>query len=142
MANHMREIAKMLGMELGEVFQVDAPSLNDYVFRFSDDDLQVSAVNGGNYTWGIINNKTKTLLGLLYGNLSIRKLPWKPQKGDSYYIPYITPDEKEMYDSYTWLGNSNNTEYCRMGLVCKTKEEAIALTKKMLAVAKEVRNNG
>ena len=81
MDNKMVEVAKLLGVEVGEVFQVDGdPSLKDCVFRFSDNDLQVSAPIGDKDTWIVANDNR--LLGLLYGNLSIRKLPWKPAIGD------------------------------------------------------------
>lgn len=136
MANHMREVAQMLGVEVGEIFQLDAPSLKNRVFRFVGNDLQVSVANDGNYNWGVALECR--LLGLLRGYVSIIKLPWKPQINEKYYVPYITCDEKEMYYSDTWVGSDDDMKCYRMGLVCKTKEEAIALTKKMLVVAKEV----
>lgn len=136
MANHMREIAKMLGVEVGEVFKIKDIAISDNcVFRFSDDCLQTSGANDGNYDWTPALNSR--LLGLLYGNLSIHKLPWKPQKNCVYYVPFIIDDEKDMYVQLVWHDDNSDKKRYDMGLVCKTKEGAIALTKKMLAVAQE-----
>lgn len=85
MANYIKKVGKLLGVEVGEVFQVDGdPSIKDCFFKFSDNDLQLSAVNGGNDTWTVASGTR--LLGILYGRLRIRKLPWKPTKGQKYYV--------------------------------------------------------
>jgi hypothetical protein len=134
MDNKMVEVAKLLGVEVGEVFQVDGdPSLKDCVFRFSDNDLQVSAPIGDKDTWIVANDNR--LLGLLYGNLSIRKLPWKPAIGDRYC--YSDPSSPIMWGRCSWTGYGVDIYRFNHGLVFRTKEEAIALTKKLLAVAQE-----
>ena len=72
----------------------------------------------------------------------IIKLSWKPQKCAPYYIPCIVAQSEHMYSMFYWKDDNYDKEYYRMGLVCKTPEEAVALTKKMLTVAKEGKNNG
>ena len=139
MANQIAGVAKLLGVEVGEVFQVDGdPSLKDCVFRFSDNDLQLSAANGDNDTWEVANDSR--LLGLLYGNLSVRKLPWKPIKGDLYC--YSDPASPVMWGRCSWTSHGVDKYRFNHGLVFRTSEEAIALTKKLLAVTQEARNNG
>lgn len=136
MANHIAGVAKLLGVEVGEVFQIDKdPALNGCVFRFSNNDLQLSAANVDNDTWEVANDNR--LLGLLYGNLSIRKLPWKPKINEVYYIPRIHPDDSFMWTTVVWENNKGDNKLYQLGIVCKTVEEAKAMTKKMLAVAKE-----
>ena len=140
MANQIAGVAKLLGVEVGEVFQVDGdPSLKDCVFRFSNNDLQVSAANADNDTWVVANDNR--LLSLLYGSLSIRKLPWKPKINEEYYVPYIHYAESSMCSLFPWHGDNVDNKLYQLGLVCKTREEAIAMTKKMIA-GLEVRSNG
>ena len=52
----------------------------------------------------------------------------------------IRPEDRHYY--YYWDNDGSDIKRYDMGIVCKTPEEAVALTKKMLAVAKEVENNG
>lgn len=138
MANHIAGVAKLLGVEVGEVFQIDKdPTLNGCVFRFSNNDLQLSAANGDNDTWAVANDSR--LLGLLYGHLSIRKLPWKPAFGTEYYVPSITLAKK--YDIRKWYSIEANERHYNLGIVCKTRYEAIKLANKMLAVAQEVNDD-
>ena len=133
MANRMAEIAKLLGVEVGEVFQVDGdPSIKDCFFKFSDNDLQLSAVNGDNDTWGVANDSR--LLGLLYGSLSIRKLPWKPKINEVYYYPIVDLDY--LYCNCEWRGEDTDYHRLNNGLVFKTREEAIEMVMKMLEIAR------
>lgn len=139
--NYMTEVAKLLGVEVGEAFQVDGdPSLKDCVFRFSDSDLQLSEVIGDNDTWILANDSR--LLGLLHGNLSISKLPWKPKINEEFYIPCIHYSESSMATRLRWRDDNADNKFYQFGLVCKTREEAIAVSKKMLGILKEVRSNG
>lgn len=139
MANQIAGVAKLLGVEVGEIFQVNGdPSLKDCVFKFSDNDLQLSSAHIDNDTWVVANDSR--LLGLLYGNLSISKLSWKPAVGDWYC--YSDPASPIMWGRCLWTGYGVDKHRFNQGLVFRTIEEAIALTKKLLAVAQEARNNG
>ena len=141
MANRMAEVAKLLGVELGESFKITSDTHGDYqnYYRFTENNCLEMSDDG--VEWKII--KAEVLLKrILMGNIRIVKLPWKPQKDEKYYIPYININPVHMYDEYYWNNDNIDIGYYRMGLVCKTIEEAIALTKKMLAVAKEGKNNG
>lgn len=134
MANQIAGVAKLLGVEVGEVFQVDGdPSIKDCFFKFSNNDLQLSAANGGNDTWTAASDTR--LLDILYGRLRIRKLPWKPAFGTEYYVPSITLAKK--YDIRKWYSIEDNERHYNLGIVCKTRYEAIKLANKMLAVAQE-----
>lgn len=134
MANHIKEVSKLLGVEVGEVFQVDGdPSIKDCFFKFSDNDLQLSAVNGGNDTWTVASDTR--LLGILYGRLRIRKLPYKPTKGEKYYVSHIL--DRDLWDCYSWNDDEYDEELYKRGVVFKTKEEAVMAAKKMLAAINE-----
>lgn len=55
---------------------------------------------------------------------------WAPKYGETYYCP--EPDDEPKYFSEKWDGNELDNLLFSRNLVCKTKEEAIALAEKML----------
>ncbi len=125
--NLIPEIAKMLGVELGEEFKVN--------------------LNGWNNTYRFNNNglfgKTQTekwiacpeLFGLLVtGNAELIKLPWKPKKGDTYFTFELLGD-KWVVRSLWWGGFPNEYALLDKGWVYRTCEEAQAA---LPAVAKEL----
>ena len=135
--NYMAEVAGLFGVELGEVFKVtddDSGKYHNY-YRFTE--KKGIEVSNDNIKWEADTTEVLVLKWLLIGVARIVKLPWKPRKGEKYYIPYISTQQKGMHVTYYWNNDHIDIEHYRMGLVCKTPEEAIALTKKMLAVAKE-----
>ena len=133
MTNCMKELANLLGVEDEEIFRVGNDStLKNSFFKFSDGFLYMSNDIEDGSAWEIAVDGI--LIGLIYGNLTIRKLLCKPQVGDAYYIPEIN-ELCCYYNRYCWTGDDYDTECYNRNLICKTKEEAIALAKKMLAVA-------
>lgn len=134
----MTGVAELLGVKFGEVFKIaDDDGTYNFYFRLTEE-------NGIEYSedntyWE--QSAATILRDLLLGDVRINKLPWKPQKEEIYCIPYISLNEKEMYDKSIWFDDNTDMMLYNMGLVCKTKDEAIALTKKMLAVAKEKNKN-
>jgi len=54
---------------------------------------------------------------------------WVPEIGMAYFIPYI---DESKYISSTWQNDEGDNRYLANNLVCRTPEEAIALTDKML----------
>jgi len=59
---------------------------------------------------------------------------WTPEIGEEYYVPYFADDIK--YNSSTWTDHKLDNHRLANNLICRTKEEAIALTDKMLGVVK------
>ena len=142
MDNKMIEVAKMFGVKLGEAFKVtddDSGKYHNY-YRFTE--KKGIEVSEDNVKWEADTTEVLVLKWLLIGIARIIKLPWKPQKGAPYYIPCIVSQPKYMYSVLYWSNDDYDKEYYRMGLICKSSEEAVALTKKMLTVAKEGKNNG
>ncbi len=135
--NYMAEVAALLGVELGEVFKISDGNYGGSLY------YRLTKENGIKYSKDNINWKRgmeMILIDLLLGDVMISKLPWKPQEKEKYYLPNIS--NVDLCDCYCWDNDECDEEYYKRGIVCKTKEEAIALTKKMLAVAKEVEANG
>ena len=132
MANHMEEVAKMFGLELEEHFHITKKSYENTVYKFTKDG--VAFYDNKLRTW---YESVGVLAGILTGKTEVVKLPWKPQKGDKYYIPCIVAQPEYMYSRLYWNNDHIDIEHYRMGLVCKTPEEAIALTEKMLKAINE-----
>lgn len=136
--NHMKEVAELLEVELGEVFRVDnCRSIAEWFFRLTEDGLEQSGTTDADGEW--IEGDEWILALLLTGEADIIQLPWKPQDGKQYYTPRITVYSENMYDIYCWDGDDYDKERYRMGIVCKSAAEATELAKKMLALAKESR---
>ena len=135
--NYMAEVAKLLGVELGESFKITSDTEGDYrnYYRFTESNCLEMSDDGVEWK---MTTAAALLKYILMGDIRIVKLPWKPQEDEKYYIPYININPVHMYDEYYWNNDNIDIGYYRMGLVCKTPEEATALTEKMLAVAKEV----
>lgn len=71
--------------------------------------------------------------------LSIKKSTWKPKKGELYYRPHIAGSRMGAFSFGYWNNTENEKKAYQLGLVCKTKREVNELTKRMLDVAKERR---
>lgn len=137
MANHMAEVAKILGVELNEKFRIEGVR-TDYIYKISDRGLVLQP------TWRSWWEAVPlTLTRLLTGEAGkIIKLPWKPKYGELYYAPHFTPymchcqilnwGQDKKFDNFLFSH----------GLVFKTEEEAVAMTKKFLMMAKEEQKNG
>jgi len=59
---------------------------------------------------------------------------WVPEKGMTYFIPDVSGENK--YYPSTWANHEIDNYRLANNLVCRTKEEAIALTDKMLGAVK------
>ena len=146
MDNKMTEVAKLLGVELGEVFSFKGRSgcytyCSKTYLKFTESGLKESV------------NKTSwhsaaawVWKGLITGTLKITKLPWKPSCGDAYYMPSTASINK--YIKLFWVNSKADKDSYQQGLVFRTEKEAIELAKEMLdvarkrfAVEKEARDN-
>lgn len=133
--NHMAEVAALLGVELGEPFKITDDTHDDCQRYHRFTESAGIEISDDGIEWKTAG--TVILKFLLMGNVRIVKLPWKPKMNEQYYIPCIVADTEYMFSVRSWNDKDYDNEYYRMGLVCKTKEEAIALTKKMLETARE-----
>ncbi len=110
--NYMPEIAKMLGVEVGEIFK-----MTDYnsLYRFTERGLEFKGTAG----WCL----SERIEWLLTGRNEILKLPWQPKEGDNYYHP--ASNFKDIY--YAGWGNTIfDIALKEAGMIFKTKEECEA----------------
>ena len=110
--NYMPEIAKMLGVEVGEIFK-----MTDYnsLYRFTERGLEFKGTAG----WCL----SERIEWLLTGRNEILKLLWQPKEGDRYYFPetdfqYSCPE--------TWDNHPIDFALKEAGMAFKTKEECEA----------------
>ena len=131
MANHMAEVAKLLGVKLGEVFFIkEYPSDSKMYLKFTENGLERSLdkdswAKAAGWVWELI----------ITGALKINKLPWRPSRSDTYYMPSVTSIDK--YIKLFWTGSKNNEDSYQQGLVLRTKKEAVELAEEMLDVARK-----
>lgn len=122
--NLIPQIAKMLGVEIGEEFKVEGDT-RTYWF-------DLDGLRSGKYVTDYEDDAM--LHDLLCGKVEIVKLPWKPKKGDAYFSFEIFSG-KWVVRSLWWTEAPRNYALLDKGWVFRTKEEAEdALTK----VAKEM----
>lgn len=146
MTNHMAEVAQMLGVELEEVFKVTDDDSGKYHNYYKFTEKKGIEVSEDNVKWEADTAGTLVLKWLLIGVARIIKLPWKPQRGETYYMPSVTSIGK--YIKLFWTGSRNDEGSYQHGLVLRTKKEAVELAEEMLdvarkkfAMAKEARDN-
>lgn len=137
--NLIPEIAKMLGVELGEEFKIKG--YDGLIYKLTDAGLELTTVDGQKTKWfdhGALNS-------LLKGKMEIVKLPWKPKEGTEVYTFSFTTHE---YNSrfcphkgiwyvtkWNWAGFPWQIAALDKGWVFRTKQEAEAA---LPAVAKEM----
>lgn len=146
MDNKMIEVAKLLGVELEEVFSFKGRSgcytyCSETYLKFTENGLKESV---NRTSWH--NAAAWIWKGLITGALKINKLPWKPSRDDAYYMPSIISIGK--YIKLFWTGSKNDEDSYQQGLVFRTEKEAVELAEDMLdvarkkfAMAKEARDN-
>lgn len=137
MTNHMAEVAKILGLELGEVFLFKGRSgcytyCSKTYLKFTENGLKESV---NRTSWH--SAAAWVWKGLITGALKITKLLWKPSYNDIYYMPTVVSRGK--YLKLFWTGSEADKSSYQQGLVYRTKEEAIELAEEMLSIAKDRR---
>lgn len=116
--NYMSEVAKMLGVELGEEFDVrkfDIRSASTSPYKLADN--------------GMVDCEGKVcdvlFRGVIAGRCEIIKKPWKPQTDDKYYYIEATLDCNHI-DVWQeiWKNTTVDMERYAVGNFFKTREEA------------------
>lgn len=127
--NLIPQIAQMLGVEIGEEFQIK--EYGERIYRFANSGLQLI------YDNGVRNLNTTTnmaLSGLLSGVLEIVKLQWKPKNGDTYYSFYTAHKNTPwIIVDYEWDKNPADFSSLKAGWVYRTRAEAAAALPKVAA---------
>lgn len=126
--NLIPDIAKMLGVELGEEFKIDIRS-ND-IFQITESGIWMKKdVNKDEWV-----EMPFEFMMLCNGDAEIIKLPWKPKKGDTFYTFASIPNKWVVCIAW-WDQTPNHYALLDKGWVFHTEQEAQAA---LPAVAKEL----
>ena len=133
--NIIPEIAKLLGVELGEEFELKDKQDNcvsTEIYKFSEDSLLYRYRDHECYYTAL----SQTLYPLFRGDYEVIKLPWKPKFGEKYYSFYAHYARKNtpwIVVNYKWDNNPIDFSNLKTGWVYKTREEAKAALPKVAA---------
>ena len=127
--NLIPQIAQMLGVKLGEEFEIKGRK--GVAYKFIIDELIVSGSNNAEHGYTSAN---MVLASLVRGDAEIVKLPWKPKKGDVYYT-FELLGGKWIVHLLWWTGSPNGYALLDKGWIYRSQAEAEAALPK---VAKEM----
>lgn len=116
--NYYKQIAEMLGVEIGEEFRLKENKTKDIFrprYKITQEEGLMYSVNGNEF------DRSVSLMSIINGSFSVEKLPWKPKNGDAYwrYQPQFGNASLS-----AWL--DDGIDFCRwkVGNCFLTKEEA------------------
>ena len=128
--NYMPEVAKMLGLEINEEFDLiyETGQKSDWgPYKITSDGL---VDESGSWTL----NET-AILNLLKGNYSLQKRPWRPKKGELFW----TINGKGNVEKYHFLNDMCDLALLNMGNCFPTKKAAKAAVPEMLEKFEEIK---
>lgn len=130
--NYMPEVARMLGVEIGEEFDViyETGQKSDWgPYKITRDGL---VDESGNWTL-----HETALFNLLKGNYNFQKRPWRPKEGEGYY--YIRSTDGFLSMSTFLSVDSTNLSLLNMGNCFPSKDAAEAAVHEMLEKFEEIK---
>ena len=115
--NLISEIAKLLGVELGEEFIIENADRKETVVLAMDGFhvIQPNNVVGPDHG--------KLLSKVLQGLYEVKKKPWEPKYGEMYYI---LNTGALIVESYSWSNSTFDLAVKSLGIIHRTEEEAKA----------------
>ena len=117
--NYMSEVAKMLGVELGERFNIkfnngfDSKHHKDNKYYLCESGVKLDKE-------GHACVSSDMLFGLLSGSISIIHKPWKPEEGECYH--FIDEYGLAVWD--VWNDSYEDILLYKLGNLYKTKDAA------------------
>ena len=117
MTNLMLEVAKLLGVNIGEEFIIENADRKETVVLAMDGFhvIQPNNVVGPDHG--------KLLSKVLQGLYAVKKIPWEPQEGDMYYV---LNTRALFIESFMWDNGTFDYLAKNMGIIYRTKAEAEA----------------
>lgn len=125
MANHMEEVARILGVELGEEFTVRVQDNQHLDAMITEDGIR--ALNGPEYFKKY--NASVCLHNLLNGTLSVERKHWTPSYNESYYSIGIGGT----LEPGTWMNDFIDVALYKLGNCYRTPQEAEVNSDKWIA---------
>lgn len=116
------DIAKLLGVELDEEFQIRSSGCKKCepgIYKFDLGEGLVKKDENGVFN----SNSSVEFEDLCLGNYEVVKLPWEPKNGDHYFFASIP--NRLVYET-AWHGETCDFALKTLGLIYRTREEAEA----------------
>lgn len=131
--NYYCKLAEMLGVELNKNFYIGDD--REHIYKITKHGFHVINDDSMFYEDASLND----LLLVFKGEEKIVKNKmWIPENDEKYFVSDLL--NSDLTHEYTWRGDEFDCNMYDRGLIFKTKEEAIKMSKKMLAMLKERRN--
>ena len=115
--NLIPEIAKLLGVEIGEEFKVIDTHENECTVRFIENNLQVFDELDKNW-----RDFARAVGLIVSGEYEVIKLPWKPKLNDVFWT-YACNDFVVCWNK--WDGSAQQLAELKCGMVFRTEAEAL-----------------
>ena len=115
--NHMAEVAKILGVGLGEKFEIKGSQ------------GQFALLANGIYSFGEEGFVPAYFAHLMSGVAEIKRKPWMPQHGEIYWRATVSGEVSKV----CWYGDICDLGLYKLGNCYRTKEEAEANIEKWKA---------
>ena len=118
MHNYMEEVARLIGVELNEEFELvfDPNSTCHATIKLTTDGVKIIKTD----VYDIFNFKSNLLEHLLKGNYGIKKKPWKPKYDEKYYSIGVDGN----VENNAWLNDTIDRTLYKVGNCYHTAEEA------------------
>lgn len=117
--NYMEQVAKTLGLELGERFRLyDKSCEYDVDYYFLEDGIYVDVVTKP------YRANSGLLFDIVSGEYTIKRRPWKPNDEDDFY--YVEIDGEVCRYSCFRSDDADYINYYKLGNCYRTKEDAEA----------------
>lgn len=115
--NLMPDVAKLLGVELGEEFIIENKDRKETVVLAMDGFhvIQPNNVVGPDHG--------KLLSKVLQGLYEVKKKPWEPKEGEQFYRPNIM---LKKVSNVLWSGSTLEYSLKALGMIYRSREEAEA----------------
>lgn len=121
----MAEVARLLGVELDEEFQICGNG--EATVKLTKDGLKIMTILGK-----LIDNANEVCLSkILIGQYTIKRKPWKPKYGDHYWA--VSADLTEHFHFIRWEGSPSDYSNYKLGNCYATMEAAKANKSKWIS---------
>ena len=118
--NYMSEVAKLLGVNIGEEFIIQNADRKENVV-LAMDGLRIPFPHGMAEM-----DDGRLLLKVLQGHYGIIKLPWKPKEDEPYWTISFEKNRYPFVESYIWNEDDIDFLKLKLGMVYRTQTEAKA----------------
>lgn len=124
--NYYKQVAEMLGVELGEEFRLKENKTKNIVmprYKITQEEGLMYSVNRNEF------ERSTILISIINGSYSVAKLPWKPKNDETYWW-YSMCSKTSISGIFT--GSTSDLIFWKAGNCFKTEKEAQSKGKEIM----------